>query len=133
MRRRLTIAAAVTASVLVCSTVALAVRPDLRHQLRDHFPSGGIGAPEETSPLPPIPTATPLPVRIAAAGDVGTGDAVALRTAAAMDELEAVSEYDALLLLGDNVYPNGDPESDRTELRAVDQAGRLVDSVTLTP
>ena len=71
MRRRIAVGSAVVACLVLCSTVALAVRPDLREQLRDRFTAGGIGAPEDTWPLPPIPTSTPLPVRIAAAGDVG--------------------------------------------------------------
>ena len=49
-------------------------------------------------------------VRIAAAGDVGTGDGFAAATAVAMDRLEESGEFDALLLLGDNIYPDGDPD-----------------------
>lgn len=58
-------------------------------------------APETSSDSPAV--------RLAAAGDVGTGGEAAHRTGAIIDEQEALVEYDALLLLGDNVYPNGDP------------------------
>lgn len=47
--------------------------------------------------------------RLAAAGDVGTASEPEYATAAAMDRVEALEEYDALLLLGDNAYPGGDP------------------------
>lgn len=45
--------------------------------------------------------------RLAVAGDVGTGDIGEVRTGQAMARY---GTYDALLLLGDNVYPNGDPK-----------------------
>ncbi|MFC5994867.1 metallophosphoesterase family protein [Pseudonocardia hispaniensis] len=47
-------------------------------------------------------------VRLAVAGDVGTGGAAARATGAAMDRLEESGEFDAVLLLGDNIYPDGD-------------------------
>lgn len=47
-------------------------------------------------------------LRLAVAGDVGTGDPPAFATAAAMDRLEASGEFDGLVLLGDNIYPDGD-------------------------
>ncbi len=51
----------------------------------------------------------PAVVRFAVAGDVGTGGNTPRRTAAAIDSFEKQREYDALLILGDNVYENGDP------------------------
>lgn len=77
--------------------------------------AGSVGAPSMTTPAAPISPSDPPFVRLAAAGDVGTGDEAAHRTAAAMDDQEEDGDYDALLLLGDNVYPNGDPnELERT-------------------
>jgi hypothetical protein len=55
-------------------------------------------------------------VRLAVAGDVGTGDSNEFETGAAMADYEGEHEFDALPLLGDNVYPSGDE-------------ARLVDSV----
>lgn len=66
-----------------------------------------VGAPSTTWALPAL---TPRPaVRLAAAGDVGTGAGAEHATAAAMARLASSRRYDALLLLGDNVYPAGDP------------------------
>jgi 3',5'-cyclic AMP phosphodiesterase CpdA len=68
------------------------------------------GAPTETWPVQPFePNARPL-VRIAAVGDVGEGEEEEWQTAWAIDHLSFDdARYDALLLLGDNVYPDGDP------------------------
>jgi 3',5'-cyclic AMP phosphodiesterase CpdA len=52
----------------------------------------------------------PPSIRLAVAGDVGTGDERERATAAVMAEFEEEREFDALLLLGDNVYPSGDPD-----------------------
>jgi 3',5'-cyclic AMP phosphodiesterase CpdA len=49
------------------------------------------------------------PVRLAVAGDVGTGAPAEWATAELMDRAEESLEFDALLLLGDNAYPHGDP------------------------
>lgn len=48
--------------------------------------------------------------RLAVVGDVGTGDQHEWETAGFMVESGASDPFDALILLGDNVYPNGDPE-----------------------
>ncbi len=48
-------------------------------------------------------------VRLAVAGDAGTGGPAAYATTAAMDVLDRQHDFDALLLLGDNIYANGDP------------------------
>jgi 3',5'-cyclic AMP phosphodiesterase CpdA len=50
-----------------------------------------------------------VPMRFAAAGDIGTGGVEEAATAAAMAALEGDIEYEALLLLGDNIYEDGDP------------------------
>ena len=69
--------------------------------------------PTTEATAPPVveqyhPVSSPPLVRLAAAGDVGTGEPEARATAAAMDRLEAFGELDALVLLGDNIYPDGD-------------------------
>ncbi len=48
-------------------------------------------------------------VRLAVAGDVGSGDLAAYRTASSIAYQARTQPFDALLLLGDNVYPDGDP------------------------
>jgi hypothetical protein len=52
-----------------------------------------------------------LPVlRIAATGDVGEGEEAEWQTSWAISDTAGPAPYGALLLLGDNVYPSGDPE-----------------------
>jgi predicted phosphodiesterase len=51
----------------------------------------------------------PDTVRIAVAGDVGHPSAALNRTIAAMAKEAEHRPFDALVLLGDNVYPDGDP------------------------
>lgn len=68
------------------------------------------GAPSVTKAYEPLP-ATPAPLlRLAAAGDTGDSGTRLDATADAMARLGKEAAYDALLLLGDNVYPGGDPE-----------------------
>jgi len=68
-----------------------------------------IGEPQVTWPVEPFASDDPPSVRLAVAGDVGTGGANEWSTAAAIDRMEELSEFDALILLGDNVYPEGEP------------------------
>lgn len=57
----------------------------------------------------PVPPVVDLPtVRIAVAGDTGTGDAAQAATVERMVLESQQDPYDALLLLGDLVYPDGD-------------------------
>lgn len=94
--------------VALLAFVSLRVRnSDLPNDIRFRVTAdaGPLGPSElpETSAGPPA-------VRLSVAGDVGTGEEDEWRTAAAMDLREGDDdEYEALLLLGDNVYPDGDP------------------------
>jgi hypothetical protein len=67
-------------------------------------------------------------VRLAAAGDIGTGGDAAYATTAAMDALEADREFDAVLLLGDNVYPSG--EAELVGSRVLDPLAPVLDGLT---
>jgi predicted MPP superfamily phosphohydrolase len=67
------------------------------------------GGPEHTLPVPPFPSRAMPRLRIAAIGDVGDSGHTEDRTAAAMAAVAAGRRFDALVLLGDNVYPAGDP------------------------
>jgi hypothetical protein len=107
-RRRplLLVAAATIVTLLVIASTFLSdgeVRRDLAFRLTAD--AGPLGAGE----LPEIAGAEPPELRLAVAGDVGTGEEDEQRTATAMDLTEGDGEYAALLLLGDNVYPYGDP------------------------
>ena len=72
------------------------------------------GGPVSDGPTVVIPVGSPdhgrSPIRLAAFGDVGTGDADERRTAELAVVAAQSQPFDALLLLGDNVYPNGDPD-----------------------
>lgn len=85
--------------------------------------------PSTTQRLSTVPPATDSePVRLAVAGDVGTGGAEAYKTAEVMDAREEQAPFDALLLLGDNVYENGDP--DKVVERVFEPFGGVLDGVT---
>lgn len=85
-----------------------------------------VGAPATTTAYPQD-IGAPL-VRLAAAGDVGTGGAGERATAAAMDRLEGSREFDALLLLGDLVYPSGDPS--QAQAKVLDPFAGVLDGGT---
>lgn len=68
------------------------------------------GGPTQTEPYEP-PAASPRPVlRLAGIGDIGDSGGALDATADAMADIGEESPFDVLLILGDNVYPNGDPE-----------------------
>lgn len=98
----------IVAGLLVAGTVA-GFAPGPMAQVRDYVATGlamDVGAPVDGDPYV-IGTDAPV-VRLAAVGDVGTGDREEIETAGAMAALPG-RPYDALVLLGDNVYPAGDP------------------------
>jgi hypothetical protein len=68
------------------------------------------GSPTETQAYRPFPADDPPSWHLAVAGDIGDSGGRLDATAAAMDRVEAGDELDDLLLLGDNVYPDGDPD-----------------------
>lgn len=67
------------------------------------------GGPAHTAALEPVPSSGPPALRLAAAGDVGESGDRLEAAAHAMESAEPDPPYDVLLLLGDNVYPDGDP------------------------
>lgn len=68
------------------------------------------GSPTHTEVYVPFPAEDPPAVRIAVAGDVGDSGSRLDTTADAMALLADDDPFDVLLLLGDNVYPAGDPD-----------------------
>ena len=73
-----------------------------------------------------VPAVTSRPeVRIAVAGDTGTGDDAERTTVRRMVEQSRQDPYDALLLLGDLVYEEG--ESELTEDRVLDPFAPVID------
>jgi hypothetical protein len=68
------------------------------------------GGPATTIPFPDRMVAEQPDLRLAVLGDVGTGDANEWHTAGLVAESGAHDPFDGLVLLGDNAYPDGDPE-----------------------
>lgn len=66
------------------------------------------GSPTHTEPY--VPYADAPDVVLAVAGDIGDSGSRLDRTAEAIGVLDDERSFDALLLLGDNVYPRGDPD-----------------------
>ena len=96
--------AAGAAVVLVLATV-LALYPRQTISRLTHLG----GSPRHTEPIPPFSHEDPPMLRLAALGDVGYSGRRAEATGETAAALEEQQEYDVLLLLGDNVYPAGDP------------------------
>lgn len=67
------------------------------------------GAPAVTAVYEALPASPPPLLRLAVAGDTGEVNDALDETTEAMESIGESSPYDALLLLGDNVYPDGDP------------------------
>jgi 3',5'-cyclic AMP phosphodiesterase CpdA len=67
------------------------------------------GSPSETAAYVPFPAEDPPQWRLAVVGDIGDSGRQLEATAAAIGRIGARDPFDALLLLGDNVYPSGDP------------------------
>jgi 3',5'-cyclic AMP phosphodiesterase CpdA len=67
------------------------------------------GSPTETVAWRPFAAGDPLELHLAVVGDVGDSGSRLRATAHAITEVGAVEPVDGLVLLGDNVYPSGDP------------------------
>lgn len=67
------------------------------------------GSPTSTVAYEPFPPGGEPSYRLAVLGDVGEAGSRLIATADAVTTLSDADPYDALLLLGDNVYPAGDP------------------------
>lgn len=67
------------------------------------------GSPTSTEPYVAYPRDEQPELRIAVAGDIGDSGDRLDSTAAAMARVDPDDPFDVLLLLGDNVYPAGDP------------------------
>lgn len=110
--------------VLVLATVAVLML-FFRHQTVAYLTLWKRG-PEDTVPWRPY---EPAPeVHLAVAGDTGDSGRRLDASAAAMDEVDQEQPFDALLLLGDNVYPSGDP--DRLDETVMQPFGPVLDGRT---
>ena len=121
--------AVIVAGLVAILAVAVFIRSEQR---RIEFRLGlrtEIGAPTATAARTPVTDDSGLVARLAVAGDYGTGEADAYATATVMDELDEELNFDALLLLGDNVYPSGDP--DQLEAKVFRPLGPVLDDTDL--
>lgn len=87
-----------------------------------------VGGPSQTWEVVPFPPDAQPWLRVALAGDVGDGGDRELETAQAVVDQSRIDRYDVLMLLGDNVYPAGDPE--RLQATVYEPFGPLFDSGT---
>jgi hypothetical protein len=69
-----------------------------------------VGEPPQTWEVVALPAAVQPDLRVALVGDVGDGGDREHKTAATIQAQSAEDRYDILMLLGDNVYPSGDPD-----------------------
>jgi hypothetical protein len=101
-RRRLLLLLSLVAVVAALGVTVLVSPPAfVRSWFADELPSARAG-----DPVPPI-AGDPI-VRLAVAGDTGTGTQSELATARLMVAQGRTVPYDALLLLGDLIYDDGD-------------------------
>lgn len=112
----------VSSLVLVVALVAFAM---YRRQVISYL-THWKGGPTQTQPYQPF--ATRPVVHLAVAGDTGDSGTKVDRLGVAMDGIEDFAPYDALLLLGDNVYPSGDPA--RVEATVFEPFGAVLDEGT---
>jgi Icc-related predicted phosphoesterase len=92
--------------VLAAAATVVAVYPGQTLSRLTHL----TGSPRRTEPVPPIGRGPQPILRLAAVGDVGYSGPRIRATARAIASLAHERRYDDLLVLGDNVYPAGDPE-----------------------
>ncbi|MGV3760182.1 MAG: metallophosphoesterase family protein [Actinomycetota bacterium] len=104
-RRRRAALAVVAALLVAAAVVAFPYRRQIVSYLT-HLK----GSPTHTEPYVPFPADDPPALRVAVAGDVGDSGRRIDATGRAMAAIEGEHPFDVLLLLGDNVYPSGDPD-----------------------
>ena len=94
---------------LALTVTVLAAVIGLYHQQIIAYATHLKGSPSHSVPYTPYPAEGGPSVRLAVVGDIGESVDRLRVTARTIDRLSSPAPYDALLLLGDNVYPAGDP------------------------
>jgi predicted phosphodiesterase len=115
-------------AVVVVAALIVAVIATGRWDLVVATVTHRIGEPRQTWDVVALPTESQPWLRVALVGDVGDGGGRELETAAAIAAQSQLDRYDVLMLLGDNVYPAGDPE--RIQATVFEPFGPLLDSGT---
>lgn len=99
---------------VVVMVALAAVLAQYRHQVYSYL-THWKGSPTHTEAYAPFPADDLPELHLAVAGDAGDSGDRLEATADAIARLDPADPFDALLLLGDNVYPDGDPaELDHT-------------------
>ena len=119
VRRRLLLLLGLVVVVAALGVTLLVAPPGF---VRSWF-AAELPSPRAGDPVPPV-AGEPV-VRIAVAGDTGTGNESELATARQMTEESRALPYDALVLLGDLIYEEGDAAL--VEERVLDPFGPLLD------
>jgi 3',5'-cyclic AMP phosphodiesterase CpdA len=88
--------------------VVLAIVVVYQRQIRS-IVTKTVGSPEKTVPFEPLPAGDLPDQRWAVVGDVGDGGDLEWRLASTMYVAGRSDPHEVLILLGDNVYPYGDP------------------------
>ena len=96
------------ATVVVFAIIGLALGLQYRRQITSYL-THWKGSPTNTWPLVAVAPGDQQLLHMAVAGDTGDSGRRLDRTATAIAEWNSTDPFDVLLLLGDNVYPNGDP------------------------
>jgi len=112
--------AAVLVAILAVAAVVLVVFPPA---FLPRLGTEGRSSPVAGREVPPVPGRPE--VRIAVAGDTGTGDEAERDTVREMVAQSRLDPYDALLLLGDLVYEDG--EADLADDRVLDPFAPVID------
>jgi 3',5'-cyclic AMP phosphodiesterase CpdA len=102
-RRRLAIGL-LTVVALVIAAVGL-----VYHDQLVRYATHLKGSPTHTVAWEPFPADDPPELHLALAGDVGDSGSRLRSTAATVARIDDVQPLDGLVLLGDNVYPSGEP------------------------
>ncbi|MFM8311724.1 MAG: metallophosphoesterase family protein, partial [Ilumatobacteraceae bacterium] len=94
-------------AVGACVALALAIAVlSYRRQIFSYL-THWKGGPDQTWPY--SPHGEPPPVHLAVVGDTGDSGTNIEATADTIEQIGATEPFDALLLLGDMIYPDGDP------------------------
>lgn len=114
------------AALLVVAALTVAVAAIVRWDLVVATWTHRVGEPGQTWDVVALPEGSQPWLRVALVGDVGDGGGREYDTAAAIETQSQIDRYDILMLLGDNVYPAGDPE--RIQATVFEPFGPLLDA-----
>ncbi|MGH3473591.1 MAG: metallophosphoesterase family protein [Aeromicrobium sp.] len=140
LRKRIAIAAGTL--LVIAALAALIIQPPAFLRSASDGPTSPAASPSTTSPPAPSPVSTPtlgsvtdvdetLKAHIAMSGDTGTRTASQDRVARRMATEAEKEPYDAFIIAGDLIYPNGD--SALTQRSVIDPYKPVLEDATLVP